>query len=96
MASFVSNVSTLVESGPRGPALGPRRTLGLRVGAIALFLALWSVLAGLVVVFELFNPIFLPGPWLVLGALVQMAAKGQLWIHVAATLERVAIGFGTG
>ena len=53
-------------------------------------------LAGLVVVLKLFNPIFLPGPWLVLGSLVELAAKGQLWIHVAATLERVAIGFGTG
>jgi ABC-type nitrate/sulfonate/bicarbonate transport system permease component len=96
MASIVSNVSTLVESGLRGPALTRRRTLTLRIGAVALFIALWSVLAGLVVLLRLFNPIFLPGPWLVLGALVELAAKGQLWIHVTATLERVAIGFGTG
>src|ERR671919_584967 len=53
MASFVSNVSTLVESGLRGP-------------------------------------------WLVLGSLGELAAKGQLWSHVAATLERVAVGFATG
>jgi ABC-type nitrate/sulfonate/bicarbonate transport system permease component len=96
MASIVSNVSTLVESGLRGPALERRRTLALRIGAILGFLALWSVLAGLVVVLRLFNPIFLPGPWLVLGSLVELAAKGQLWIHVAATLQRVAIGCGTG
>jgi ABC-type nitrate/sulfonate/bicarbonate transport system permease component len=96
MASLVSNVSTLVESGLRGPALAPRRALAFRLGAVAAFVALWSVLSGLVVVFKLFNPIFLPGPWLVLGSLAELAAKGQLWAHVAATLERVAIGFGTG
>jgi len=96
MASFVSNVSTLVESGLRGPALTRRRALALRLGAVAGFLALWSLLSGLVVVLRLFNPIFLPGPWLVLGSLVELAARGQLWVHVAATLERVAIGFATG
>jgi ABC-type nitrate/sulfonate/bicarbonate transport system permease component len=96
MASFVSTVSTLVESGLRGPALTRRRALALQVASVGLFLALWSGAAGLVVVLRLFNPIFLPGPWLVLGSLVQLAAKGELWGHVAATLERVAIGFGTG
>src|SRR5205823_3710515 len=49
-----------------------------------------------VVAFKLFNPIFLPGPWVVLGELVTLAVKGQLWGHVAATLQRVAIGFSTG
>jgi ABC-type nitrate/sulfonate/bicarbonate transport system permease component len=96
MASLVSNVSTLVESGLRGPALTRGRVLALRAGAVAAFVALWSAAAGLVVVLGLFNPIFLPGPWLVLGALAELAAKGQLWGHVAATLERVAIGFGSG
>jgi len=96
MASFVSNVSTLVESGLRGPALTRRRALALRLGAVAGFVALWSAAAGLVVLLRLFNPIFLPGPWLVLASLTELAAKGQLWGHVAATLERVAIGFGTG
>jgi ABC-type nitrate/sulfonate/bicarbonate transport system permease component len=96
MASFVSNVSTLVESGLRGPALTRRRTLTFRIGAVVAFVALWSLLAGLVVGLRLFNPLFLPGPWLVLGALVELAAKGQLWVHLLATLERVVIGFGTG
>jgi ABC-type nitrate/sulfonate/bicarbonate transport system permease component len=96
MASFVSNVSTLVESGLRGPALTPRRALALKLAAIAAFVGLWSALAGAVVVLNLFNPIFLPGPWLVLGSLAELAAKGELGGHVTATLERVAIGFGTG
>lgn len=96
MAAFVSNVSTLVESGLRGPALARPRALALRAGAVLGFLALWSVAAGIVVVLQLFNPIFLPGPWLVAGSLAELAAKGQLWVHVRATLERVAIGFATG
>ena len=96
MAAFVSNVSTLVESGVRGPAPTRQRALAFRLGAVAAFLILWSLLSGLVVVLALFNPIFLPGPWLVVGSLVELAAKGQLWIHVVATLERVAVGFATG
>ena len=96
MASFVSSVSTLVESGLRGPALTRCRALTLRLVAVAAFLGLWSLLSGIVVVFKLFNPIFLPGPWLVLGSLAELAAKGQLWVHVRATLERVAVGFATG
>jgi NitT/TauT family transport system permease protein len=96
MAAFVSNVSTLVESGLRGPALTRRRALVLRLVAVLAFVALWSLAAGIVVTFNLFNPIFLPGPWLVLGSLAELAAKGQLWIHVRATLERVAVGFATG
>src|SRR5262245_21207507 len=88
MASLVSNVSTLVESGLRGPALTRRRALGFRLVAVLIFLGVWSLAAGIVVVFELFNPIFLPGPWLVLGSLAELAAKGQLWIHIRATLER--------
>jgi ABC-type nitrate/sulfonate/bicarbonate transport system permease component len=96
MPSLVSNVSTLVESGLRGPALTRRRALGFRLVAVAVFLGVWSLAAGIVVVFQLFNPIFLPGPWLVLGSLLEMAGRGELWIHLAATLERVALGFGTG
>ena len=96
MASFLSSVPELMDAGLRGPRLPRGRALTLQLGAVAAFLALWSLLAGVVVMFELFNPIFLPGPWLVLGALVELATKGQLWIHLGATLERVAIGFGTG
>jgi NitT/TauT family transport system permease protein len=96
MAAFVSNVSTLVESGLRGPALTRRRALAFRLTAVLVFLAAWSLAAGIVVVFELFNPIFVPGPWLVVGSLAELVAKGQLWIHVRATLERVAVGFATG
>jgi ABC-type nitrate/sulfonate/bicarbonate transport system permease component len=85
-----------MDAGLRGSRLPRGRALTLRLGAIAAFLALWSILSGAVVVLKLFNPIFLPGPWLVLGNVLDMAVRGQLWIHLAATLERVALGFGAG
>jgi ABC-type nitrate/sulfonate/bicarbonate transport system permease component len=96
VASFLSSVPELMDAGLRGARPPRGRALVLRLGAIAAFLALWSLLSGVVVVFKLFNPIFLPGPWLVLGNVLDMAVRGQLWIHVAATLERVALGFGAG
>jgi ABC-type nitrate/sulfonate/bicarbonate transport system permease component len=96
VGSFVSSVPELMEWGLRGAALPRRRALRLRLGAVAAFLALWSLVAGLVVVLGLFNPIFLPGPWMVLGAVGELGMKGQLWAHVGSTLERVAVGFTTG
>jgi ABC-type nitrate/sulfonate/bicarbonate transport system permease component len=85
-----------MDAGLRGVRPPRGRAVALRLCAIAAFLALWSLLSGAVVVFQLFNPIFLPGPWLVLGNVLEMAVRGQLWVHLAATLERVALGFGTG
>jgi len=92
----VSTLADLVQWGLRGASRSPRRALALRLSAVLAFLALWSVASGLVVVFKLFNPIFLAGPWLVLGKVRELAVSGQLWGHVAATLERVAVGFTTG
>ncbi|MBI1733950.1 MAG: ABC transporter permease [Candidatus Rokubacteria bacterium] len=89
-------VPELMESGLRGGALPRRRALRLQLTAIVGFFVAWSAVSGLVIVLGLFNPIFLPGPWLVAGNLIELAMKGQLWTHVAATLERVAIGFSTG
>ena len=96
MASFLSSVPELMDAGLRGSRLPRGRSLALRLGAVAAFLALWSLLSGAVMMLNLFNPIFLPGPWLVLGNVLDMAIRGQLWIHLAATLERVALGFGAG
>jgi len=96
VASFLSSVPELMDAGLRGSRPSRGRALALRLGAIAAFLALWSLLSDAVVVLKLFNPIFLPGPWLVLGNVLDMAVRGQLWIHLAATLERVALGFGAG
>ena len=93
---FLSTLAEMMEWGLRGPVPSRRSALALRVAAVLAFLALWSFASGAVVVFKPFNPIFLAGPWLVIGKIVQLAAGGQLWSHVAATLARVAIGFATG
>jgi ABC-type nitrate/sulfonate/bicarbonate transport system permease component len=94
--SLVSSLPEMMEWGLRGPAVPRARALAVRTAAVVAFLAVWSAASGVVVLAELFNPVFLPGPWLVVGSLVDLGAKGQLWPHVWATLERVAIGFGTG
>src|SRR5438876_9404170 len=70
-----------MDAGLRGTRLPRGRALALRLGAIAAFLALWSLLSGAVVVLERFSPISLPGPWLVLGNVLDMALRGPLWIH---------------
>jgi ABC-type nitrate/sulfonate/bicarbonate transport system permease component len=96
VGSFVSGVPDLMEWGLRGPAIAPGRAFKLRLAAIAGFLLVWSVVSGTVVVLKLFNPIFLPGPWVVIGNVVELAVKGSLWAHLGATLERVTVGFTTG
>jgi len=96
VAQFLSSMPELMDAGLRGSRLSRGRARALRLAAIVAFLALWSLLSGAVVVLKLFNPIFLPGPWLVLGSVLDMAVRGPLWIHLAATLERVAMGFGAG
>jgi ABC-type nitrate/sulfonate/bicarbonate transport system permease component len=96
VALFWSSVPELMDAGLRGARLPRGRALTLRLSAVAAFIVLWSVVSGAVVILQLFNPIFLPGPWLVLGNVLDMAVRGQLWVHLASTLERVAVGFGTG
>ncbi|MBI4607966.1 MAG: ABC transporter permease [Candidatus Rokubacteria bacterium] len=93
---FLSSLAEMTQWGLRGASLARRRVVGLRLGSVLLFLALWSLASGVVVLLKLFNPIFLPGPWLVLGKVIELGANGQLWGHVAATLQRVALGFSTG
>ena len=86
----------LMEWGLRGAALPGARAVRLKLASVIGFLAIWSLASGAVVALDLFNPIFLPGPWVVVGSVVELAQKGVLWTHVRATLERVAIGFAGG
>ncbi|HSE91918.1 MAG TPA: ABC transporter permease [Methylomirabilota bacterium] len=96
MASLVSTLPELVEYGLRGSVPPRRRVLGVKVAAVLGLLAVWGLIAGLVAALRLFNPIFFPGPWVVVGALVELGVKGQLWPHVVTTLERVVVGFAAG
>ena len=93
---LLSSVSEMMEWGVRGAPATRRAALSWRVSSLMAFLALWSLAGGLVEATRPFNPLFLPAPWVVIGALLELAHKGQLWVHVAATLERVAVGFAAG
>jgi ABC-type nitrate/sulfonate/bicarbonate transport system permease component len=89
-------MAELTQWGLRGPTVDRRRALTIRASAVLAFLAVWSAVAGAVVLLQLFNPIFLPGPWVVLGKIVQLAGSGHLGGHIGATLGRVLVGFATG
>jgi ABC-type nitrate/sulfonate/bicarbonate transport system permease component len=94
--TILSSVGEMMEWGMRGPAVPRRRAVAMRLASVATFLALWSLAAGIVEIGKLFNPIFLPGPWVVIGKIVRLGAEGQLGTHVGATLQRVVIGFTGG
>jgi ABC-type nitrate/sulfonate/bicarbonate transport system permease component len=93
---LLSSVSEMMEWGVRGAPATRRTAVSWRVISLLAFVALWSLAGGLVELTRPFNPLFLPAPWVVIGALLDLARKGQLWLHVGATLERVAIGFAAG
>jgi ABC-type nitrate/sulfonate/bicarbonate transport system permease component len=95
-AVFLTSVPSMMEWGLHGEPVSRPRALRWRLAALLAFFALWSLAGGLVQATRPFNPLFLPAPWVVLGAMLELAAKGQLWPHVGATLQRVAIGFTTG
>ncbi len=90
---LLSSVPEMMEWGLRGASRARGNALGWRLTSLAAFVLLWSVAGGLVEWTKPFNPLFLPTPWVVVGALLELAGKGQLWVHVAATLARVAVGF---
>ena len=92
---LLTSVPAMMEWGLHGEPLSRGRGLRWRLIALVIFLLLWSVAGGLVQLARPFNPLFLPAPWVVIGALGELAMKGQLWPHVGATLERVALGFTT-
>jgi ABC-type nitrate/sulfonate/bicarbonate transport system permease component len=94
-AMLVTSVPAMMEWGLQGEPLPRGRALRWRVAALLAFVLLWSVAGGLVQLTRPFNPLFLPAPWVVIGAMAELAIKGQLWPHIGATLERVAVGFGT-
>ena len=93
---LLSSVSAMMEWGVRGAPSTRRTALSWRATSLLAFVVLWSVAGGLVEATRPFNPLFLPAPWVVVGALLALARKGQLWMHVAATLERVGVGFTIG
>lgn len=41
-------------------------------------------------------PYRLPGPWSVVEAATELIERGQLWLHIAISVQRVFIGFAVG
>ncbi|HXH11501.1 MAG TPA: ABC transporter permease [Alphaproteobacteria bacterium] len=93
-APIVISVSEMVEHGLIGRALSPRLAFALKAASILGFLLVWTLASMVVSVSGLFNPIFLPSPWTVFGKMWQMAWARQLEVHIAATMQRVVVGFG--
>jgi len=58
----------------------------------AALLALWSAGAA----YGWISPQVLPPPQSVLDTLRDLAASGELWLHVSASLQRVLVGFAAG
>lgn len=75
------------------------RALAHRASAIArplifpaLILAVWQSLGS----FDLIDPVLLPTPTRVLGALYEMLSSGYLNKHLAISFQRVLLGFASG
>jgi NitT/TauT family transport system permease protein len=66
----------------------PRGRSAVWLLSVASILVLWAVLAAF------FPPTLLPGPLVVARRLGELAARGDFWIHLRATILRVVIGFG--
>jgi NitT/TauT family transport system permease protein len=56
--------------------------------SVASILLLWAVLAAFL------PPTLLPGPIVVGRRLGELVTRGEFWIHLRATLQRVVVGFG--
>ncbi|HYB69962.1 MAG TPA: ABC transporter permease, partial [Candidatus Bathyarchaeia archaeon] len=78
----------------RGRPLSPGTAASLRAASVVLFFAAWWGVSLLNAhVFKVFNPVLLPDPWVVLRAGIAMAATGELFQHIGASLARVVQGF---
>ncbi|MGJ4908123.1 ABC transporter permease [Bradyrhizobium sp. HKCCYLS2033] len=60
--------------------------------ALAAVLGLWQLVGSL----GLVNPLFLPAPLTILGALYRLAESGALWQHVSASFVRIVSGWALG
>lgn len=77
----------------RGGGFAPRATRLPAILAFAALIALWQGAS----TFRLVNPLFLPSPAEIGRALYVLAASGELWLHIAASVKRIVLGwlFGT-
>ncbi|SEL31468.1 sulfonate transport system permease protein [Bosea lupini] len=88
-------IADAIDEKPAAPPARPASRVGLRLAGFLLPVVLaiiWEILvrAGLA------NGRLMPPPSVVGRTLWQLAVSGELWTHAAATLWRVAAGFGIG
>lgn len=92
---------TLTERPPATAPAAPARTRRARglAGSVlltlvvpVLFLLLWQLLA----TSGEFSPSQLPTPGAVLAAIAELVGRGELWLHIAISTQRVLLGFVFG
>jgi len=76
----------------RGGGFVVEQRTWLGIAAFVLLIALWQLATGT----GFISPIFLPSPVRVLRALWELAASGDLWRHVSASLMRIGYGWFLG
>jgi sulfonate transport system permease protein len=94
--TFDTTVETTGVTGatrPRAP-LWSRRSVKVAGGFIVPLLILtawqWATATGAVPAYRL------PGPWSVVEAGAELVQRGELWLHIAISVQRVFIGFAIG
>ena len=58
------------------------------LAALAVVLAGWTLLS------RRYGAYVLPAPWSIVTGLVEIVRSGEVWAHAAASLGRIAVGFG--
>jgi taurine transport system permease protein len=76
----------------RGGGFAIEQRTWISILAFIGLIALWQLVTGT----GLVSPIFLPSPMRVLRALWDLAASGDLWRHVSASLMRIGYGWTIG
>jgi NitT/TauT family transport system permease protein len=72
-----------------GSTLGRPAYLATAVGTFVVLIVVWTLASAT----GLADPMFLPGPGAVLGALAEQAANGELWADIGISSFRILMGF---
>src|SRR2546428_8068389 len=76
--------------------VGPAAVDYTRWVTIATFFLVWQLLAAYNAVHQVFNPVFLPSPTMVLRAGRDLLGTGVLYLHILQSAWRLLIGFSLG
>ncbi len=91
---MTSGTTTIAGAAQQRPPLWSRTWVRIAGGFIVpvMIVAVWQFVtaSGLV------PPYRLPGPWTVVEAGVELVQRGELWLHIAISVQRVFSGFAIG